>query len=451
MTSTRTFDSGFFLTTALYEIATRPQDCGAVGGDPTRMAQVLRAQRDVSRVPWIFNSMLNEIEFREGVIKPLSFPPEVHLSVTSACNIECHFCTYSHKNAKRDMVTVDQVAKMEYLRYAQTLRLHSGLGEPTVNRHLPALLTSVIEKHPHLGINFFTNGVSLGRPDLLDALVGRAMWINCSLNAATRESWKTMCGSDHFLRVSASLRALHALKRERKMLRPLVCASIVLTSANIDDLPQMPGLCRELGVDRLTGFPYSALGYEDRFGIDMTLHACRERYDTLYLETVAAARKHGVTLEMPLPSEEKRDKYGTEIRPVHDFAKVETNQWSLGRFVSNLKYNHKEGKFCEYLWRLAPIGSVNKVHRAQEESHYIYPCIGPLSSLDLSRNAAFRFPDTEGFQELRHNEVFTHLRTAQHNVGMAPPCDICRSNDTRDPQHFPLLQRLVGQFSEEFC
>jgi len=91
------------------------------------------------------------------------------------------------------------------------------------------------------------------------------------------------------------------------------------------------------------------------------------------------------------------------------------------------------------------------IQRAQEETHYMYPCIGPLSSLDLSRRAAFRFPDAANFQVLRRNAVFTLLRNAQHQPGLSPPCDVCRCADTRDPQHFPLLERLVGDFTREHC
>lgn len=449
--SPRPFDSAFYLNSALAEIVDRPQDRGSVEGDPVQMAQALRRQRETSRVPWVFNALLNEVEFREGTVEPESIPSEVHLSVTGACNIQCLFCTYSHQDTRRDMVRPEQVAQLDFLRHAQVLRLHSGLGEPTVNRHLPAILTLVTDKHPHLGINFFTNAVSLGRPELIDALVGRAQWINVSLNAASRETWQAMCGSDHFNRVCAGLRALLAVKRERHSLRPLVVGSVVLTAANLDDLPRLPALCRELGVDRLSGFPYSALGYQGRFGPEMTLAACRDRYDAIHAQTVEAARAHRISLELPPPGDEKQAIFGTEARQLYDFAHIEANQWSLGRFVSNLRFRKAPGSFCEYLWRLAPIGSTSKVHRAQSETHFMYPCIGPLSSLDLSRRAGFRFPDFAGFETLRRNAVFTHLRAAQHQPGLSPVCDVCRCTDARDPQHFRLLERLVGEFSQQHC
>jgi pyruvate-formate lyase-activating enzyme len=447
----RPYDSSFYLNTALAEIIAQPADRTRIAHDPAAMARALCAQREISHVPWVFNSFLNEIEFREGVVKPESFPPEFHLSITGGCNIECHFCDYAHATARRDLVKPEQVAQLDFLRYVQVFRLHSGLGEPTTNRHLPAIITSAAEAHPHLAMNFFTNGIALQRPGLIDALVGRVSWINVSLNAASRETWRAVCGADHFERVCDGLRALLIARRDRCALRPLVYASIVITAANVEDLPRLPSLCRELGIDRLSGFPYSSLGYRDRFGPEMTLAACRKRYDALYFQTVAEARRHSVSLEIPPPSDRKRTFFGTEVRPLHDFARIELNQWILGRFVANLRYHHPPGAFCEYLWRMAPIGSTKRIHRAQEETHYMYPCIGPLSGLDLTRSAAFRFPDAANFQALRRNAVFTLLREAQHQRGISPACDICRCVDARDPKHFPLLERLVSEFSREHC
>jgi hypothetical protein len=61
------------------------------------MAEALAMQREVSRVPWVFNTLLNDIEYRVGTIQPRSFPPEIHLSMTGHCNIECRFCGYTHE------------------------------------------------------------------------------------------------------------------------------------------------------------------------------------------------------------------------------------------------------------------------------------------------------------------------------------------------------------------
>ena len=289
----RAFDAAPPVITALAELLTAPEDPAPVAGRPERMAEALARQRGASRVPWVFNSLLNEIEYRMGRVEVESVPPEVHLSVTGACNIECRFCAYEHTIARPEMVDVAQVARLDFLRFAQTFRLHSGLGEPTANRHLPALIEHIADRFPHVGMNFFTNAVTLDRPGLVDALVGRVRWINASLNAAGRETWRDLCGADRFERVCGALRTLHQAKRAARSLHPLVFGSMVLTRANVAGLPRMPALCRELGIDRLSAFPYFGLGYhgQDKFGPEMTLEACRDQYDDLYWSTCARRRR----------------------------------------------------------------------------------------------------------------------------------------------------------------
>jgi molybdenum cofactor biosynthesis enzyme MoaA len=442
------YDSAVYLHTAFREIISRPEVKTQVADEPSAVGQALRQQRETSNVPWIFNSLLNEIEYREGTVEMVSIPPEIHLSVTGKCNLECAFCAYAHDDARLDMVRPEQIAHLDFLRFAQVLRLHSGLGEPTMNPHLGDIVRLVSDRFPHLNTNFFTNGVVLQRRGLIDALVNRLAWLNVSLNAADVETWRAVCGADLFSRVQAGLTALRNAKLDRTSLLPLVHASIVLTAANLNDLPRMPALCRDLGIDRLTGFPYSGLGYKNRFGPEMTLEACRERYDSLYWDAIEQARQNKISIELPLPSEQKRVSFGLEVRSLYDFAGIETNQWILGRFVNHLKFRFPPGKFCNYLWRLAPIGSTSRVHANQKTTHYHYPCIGPLSSLDLSRRAPFDFPDRTGFEQLRREPIFQLLRRAQHQRGLSPPCDFCRGGaDSRDPQHFPLLEGLVGDFA----
>ena len=320
-----------------------------------------------------------------------------------------------------------------------------------MNPHLPGIIRGTAARLPHLGMNFFTNGIALDRKGLIDALVGNVRWINVSLNAASAESYRAQCRTDGFARIRANLRALHAAKRARRTVQPLVFGSMVLNRANLHDLPKMPALCRELGVDRFTAFPYFALGKRDgeKFGPSMTLGRCRPEYDALFAETVAAAERHRVSLEIPSPSSAAVSRFGLEVRPLYDFAHIETNQWTLGRFLRGLDFPHPEGAFCHFLWRYAAIGSTLEIGHSDRETHFLNPCIGPLSGVDLSRRTAFRFPDEAGFLALWRHPVMRLLREAQHREGICEVCDLCRQNDTRNPDLFQLLEKAVGRFAAE--
>jgi MoaA/NifB/PqqE/SkfB family radical SAM enzyme len=239
--------------------------------------------------------------------------------------------------------------------------MNAGFLLATTNRHLVPIIEHVAERFPHVGMNFFTNAITLDRPRLIETLVGNVRWINASLKAATRESWKDQCKVDLFDRVCRNLRTLHRTKRHRASLLPLVFGSMVLTRANLADLPRMPALCRDLGIDRFSAFPYFGLGYHgtDRYGPKMTLETCRREYEDLYWVTVQETEAHRVSLEIPLPGSQKRTAFGVEARPVHDFARVESNEWKLGRFVFHLDYDAPRAH-CPALWRSAGIGSTHK-------------------------------------------------------------------------------------------
>jgi molybdenum cofactor biosynthesis enzyme MoaA len=444
-------DSPRFLNTAFKEIISRPQSHTPIGSDPSRMAEALAAQRNVSRVPWVFNTLLNEIEYRLGSLQPRSVPPEIHLSLTGRCNIECRFCHYTHDLGRLTFVEPAQVAGMDFLRHVQILRLNSGLGEPTLNRHLPSIIEYVSTRYPHVILNFFTNGLTLHRAGLIDAIVGNVRWINVSLNAASRESWKAQCKSDHYERVCSNVRALHRAKRSRRALGPLVYGSMVLTRASVPDLPYMPALCRELGIDRFVAIPYFGLGYHnpEKYRDEMALATCRDQYNALYWQTVREAEIHEVSLEAPLPSDAMRVAFGLEVRGFYDFARIETYEWTLGRFLSGLQFDKPAGAYCHFLWQQGCIGNTNNTGHAPDETHYMYPCLGPLAVVDLSRTTAFRFPEERGFVELWQGPLFSHLRRAQHDQNICEVCDFCRQHDTRDPKGFAQLEAMVTRFSAQ--
>jgi MoaA/NifB/PqqE/SkfB family radical SAM enzyme len=445
--------SPLYMNTAFREIFCDPKDLRSVGDNPSRMVEALLAQRDVSQVPWIFNSLVNEIEFRIGSVYPNSFPSDIHLSLTGDCNIECRFCGYIHEIARHDFVNASQIAKMGFFRHNRTLRLSGGLGEPTLNPNLPDIIRSISEKHPHLEINFFTNGLLLNGLNLIDAMIGKVRWINVSLNAASRESWKRQCLVDEFDKVLENLHVLLKAKREQQTIFPLVFGSMVLSQANMADLPKMPALARELGVDRFTAFPYSALRLispPDKFGPEMALESNRDGYGKIYEETVRNAEDHCVSLEIPPPDNNADSTFGVEIRPFYDFAHIEYNAWPLGRFLEGIKFTHPPEFFCHFLWRYASIANTYNIGHASNVSHFLYPCIGPISGVDLSRRTAFYFEEAGSFSKLWRNQVFAHLRKAQHRRGVCEICDICRRGNTRDPILLEKLEYLAKQFEKTY-
>jgi MoaA/NifB/PqqE/SkfB family radical SAM enzyme len=399
----------------------------------------------------VFNALVNAIEYRTQ--RPIldSFPPEIHLSVTGRCNIQCRFCSYSHDTAYSDYVDVGRLERLSVLRYVHTLRLSSGLGEPTINPHLSQLVEYVAAEYPHILMNFFTNGTALGRPRLVDALVGRVKWINVSLNGATSATWEELCEKNLFDRVCAGLGALLRSKQGRGELLPLVYGSMVLTTRNVRELPRMPALCRSLGIDRFTAIPFFSFSYTggQRYGPEETFHRCRDEYDALFEETVREAEAHRVSIEIPMPEGHKQASFGIEVRSFYDFANVEESLNQPGRLTEGLDYEAEDARHCPAIWSIAYIGSTNRRHQATSGTHYLYPCLGPLGTVDFSTRTAFDFPDAAGFMDLWNSPTFVKLRVGQRWAGISPVCDACRRMDSRDPSNFPGLEKLLEEWKPQ--
>ncbi len=441
-----------YLNIAMRELLDALSDVAAINS-PEDMRLALMARRDGSAVPWIFNTLISDIEFRTARSVLESYPPEVHLSLTGRCNIECRFCSYSHAQAYSDFVTPEHVRNLGFLRYAHTIRLSSGLGEPTVHPLLPEIIHDLSQAFPHLIINFFTNGFMLRRPGLIEAMVGRVAWFNVSLNASSRETWKALCQRDVFDEVKAGLRAVRQARKEKSALCPVIYASIVLTRHNIHELPRMPELCCSLGIERLTAIPFFSyafdrLGGPDHYSAEDSFHTCRDRYDELFYETVEQARQHSVSIELPAPAEHRKSSFGLEVRTTYNFAgHCEPPYYWLPALLNGLPGISARRPACREIYMEAHIGSRQRSHADTGKPHHLYPCLGPMSMVDFSPYTGIDLAESLDFMQVWNHAVMSRLRAAQSRPGICRICDACRVMDSRDPVNFAVME---NQISEEW-
>jgi MoaA/NifB/PqqE/SkfB family radical SAM enzyme len=446
------FASPPFINTALTEVLYHITDDAEILDSVDYLRRALVRCRERSAVPWIFNELLNEVEYTIGLCRPESIPPEVHLSVSGLCNIECKFCSYTHASARKHFVDVIQFAKLNFLRNARILRLHSGNGEPTSNPHLADIIKYVGCVFPHVSLNFFTNGILLDRPNLVPALIlGNVEWISVSINAATSESWKALCGADQFERVCSNVESVRDEKRRCNTSRPRLYGSMVLTRDSAWELPSMPALCRKIGIERFTAIPFFSLGYEseNRLGSADAYHHIGDTYDEIYQRTVEKAEQYRISIELPLPRAQTAADFGVERRAYHDFAGLMHGDMDLSKLLADFAFERPTDSFCQFLWRQAAIGSVNRHQAGEDDTHFLYPCLGPLAALEATDATLFHFPDEDGFQDLWKNPIFTTLRDGQLHRGLVPVCDACRGCDSRDPSAIPAFSELVRAFKEK--
>ena len=166
----------------------------------------------------------------------------------------------------------------------------------------------------------------------------------------------------------------------------------------------MPALCRELGIDRFTSFPYFGLGYQhpEKYQAEMTLASLpRPVRRAVLWKRCARPRPYHVSLEIPSPSDQVRIAFGLEVRAFYDFARIETNEWTLGRFLNGLAVRQtRRGTIAIFCGGKAP-SEVRTMRVIQQMKRIIcIPVWDRSPAVDLSRTTPFRFPDSEGFMAL---------------------------------------------------
>lgn len=443
--------SSIYLNTAYRELIYAI--CGnnsSTDDNPLQLIRHLSAHEKTSRVPWIFNTLINEIEYFTGQHKLISFPPEVHISISGACSLECKFCTYEHSNSRTAYLDLSHFKKAMPLERMHTLRLTSGLGEPTLNPHLPEIIRWISSAYPHIILNFFTNGLMLNHPFLISELAGNVRWINISLNAATSAIWHHLCGRDMFDRLIGNIKKLNAQKKANDSLLPILHGSMVINSFNVHELPKMPGLCHQLGIDKFTVIPFYSMNMRSlkKLRDDNTLEFVRHQYDLLYEDTVLAAKHYGISIELPRSAHRLSVRFGLEQRDFYDFCGIgEPLPYGVHHLLPDQSNYNKTVRQCPDLWRQLLIShTYRNLVGFDNYTHFRYPCLGPMCYSDYSVTSGVNPRDSESLLSLNNHLSFKFLRKSQFQAGINAVCDLCRGgSDSRNPgTHAQFLEQLNG-------
>jgi MoaA/NifB/PqqE/SkfB family radical SAM enzyme len=174
-------------------------------------------------------------------------PVELYLESTNRCNLRCRGCIHykGHWEPGRD-ISFDEMRRIcDQLPDLQRVVLH-GIGEPLLNRQLPAMIAHLKARGVTVLIN--TNGI------LLDAHWRRALMdsgldgLRVSLDAASPQGYQRIRGSDEFDCVVGNLKALKAMQAESRQSQPAVSIWFLGTTDNIAELPQCIRLAADIGV-----------------------------------------------------------------------------------------------------------------------------------------------------------------------------------------------------------
>ncbi len=176
-----------------------------------------------------------------------AMPRMVFIEVTNRCNLRCETCprTYFTREPLKTLTFAEFRAIADQFPAMQRCALH-GIGEPLLNRELPAMIAYL--KDRGVEVLFNSNGTLL-TPAWQEALARSGLdQYRCSIDGARRETYARIRGADLLDKVVAGLGGLVQTKVRLGLSTPQISIWCVATRENIAELPELVRMAADLGV-----------------------------------------------------------------------------------------------------------------------------------------------------------------------------------------------------------
>ena len=196
------------------------------------------------------NTRLSAWEAYLGIGKVSSFPVIMHVTITDVCNARCGFCGYSPDISTNRRLKVEDIERADWLKFCGKLNPNGGLNEPLSHPQIAELLEAIRRQAPFIDIEMTTNA-SLMSDRLINVVAAYFRRMIVSLNAARKETYEATMPPLKWDKTIDNLRRLRDEKRRQKTDRPGVVASVVAHRHNLEELPELPELLKELDIEGL--------------------------------------------------------------------------------------------------------------------------------------------------------------------------------------------------------
>jgi MoaA/NifB/PqqE/SkfB family radical SAM enzyme len=178
----------------------------------------------------------------------LPLPQELYIEVTNRCNSLCQTCvrTFHTREPLRDLTLHDFRDLVDQVPLLRRVVLH-GVGEPLLNRDLPAIIAYLKRRAEPPHVLFNSNAILL-TPQRQEALIKAGLdEVRISTDAAHAALYARIRGVDAFDQMVDNVTAF-ARRIERKGSGPRLSLWLTAIQENIADLPELVRLAHRMGV-----------------------------------------------------------------------------------------------------------------------------------------------------------------------------------------------------------
>jgi MoaA/NifB/PqqE/SkfB family radical SAM enzyme len=239
--------------------------------DDKRIADLRRQQEA--------NSWLNADEYKRRQLILASTPENVFFQLNAVCNADCIFCSkgYDYPTFELDPY-LEKFGKEIIPVLSRAKKIHlTGSGEFLGLPDSKKILRFFNSEFPHVEKFFATNASYLG-PQICDLIAdgGSRYALQISLHASNPELNRQMMRYNAFDKVMTQLRRIIEL-RDKNGGNPYIRLMFIMTTFNIEDLPNFVRLAAELRADEV------AAGY-------FYIYESQQKYLSLYFKQDLANR-----------------------------------------------------------------------------------------------------------------------------------------------------------------
>jgi radical SAM protein with 4Fe4S-binding SPASM domain len=236
---------------------------------------------------------LDAIDARGTFVREL--PAELYIETTNRCNLKCKTCPQyfgMHEDAA-DLTRAQVERILGQFPAVRRVVLH-GIGEPLLNKELPAIIAAVRDHGAHALFN--SNGLLL-RGRLVEPIVRSGLGeLRVSIDAASPETYRAVRGVDGLGTIVRNLHALAELKARLGLSTPRVSLWITGMKTNVRELPDVVRLAHGAGVAEVY---LQRLVYSER-GLATGDQALYRRADAAELGAIEAANALAAELGVSL-------------------------------------------------------------------------------------------------------------------------------------------------------
>ena len=208
-----------------------------------RARSLLRVKKADMRIAKAMASALTVLPFG---------PSSLNLMMVDSCNSQCIMCGKDYKAcgtmqyiSSNDIRTIYSHLDMDQIVDV----IYGGGGEPFLNPDIAEIAAYTHARFPVIQHTVISNLIQWPQEKVAAMLDSRVHFL-VSLNAASRETYKTISGVDAFQAVVSHIENLVRLRMDRKA--PVhIALSMILMRQNIDELVNFIKLSSELGADEV--------------------------------------------------------------------------------------------------------------------------------------------------------------------------------------------------------